>query len=157
MAVTLLVERIVASVERGPDAPAFIAGDQPMRYSAMLALLSATVRRMHEEGIGAGEPVALIMSQSPLHVIAFLALARLGALVVPISATLRPADRAGIALRYEVRTVVADRADAGVAGCRLMLLQSIGARGDETRLDFSDFTPGPDSPLRLALTSGTTG
>src|SRR5258708_2088291 len=123
----------------------------------MLALLSVTARHLHEQGVRAEEPVALTMSQSPIHIITFLALARLGALVVPVSAFHRPADKAAIFAKYGVRTAVSDREDAGVPGCRVLLIRAVQAQGTETSLAYGDFTARNDSPLRLALTSGTTG
>src|SRR5260221_626236 len=73
---------------------------------------------LHEQGIGEGEPVALTMSQSPLHLVAFLALARLGAVVVPVSPFLRPADRAETFAKYGIRVAVADRPDMVEGGAR---------------------------------------
>ncbi|MGZ5032130.1 MAG: class I adenylate-forming enzyme family protein [Usitatibacter sp.] len=152
-----LIERVLQSVERSPDAPAFIANDKPITYRALLALLSNAVSHLHRQGVRAGDPVALTMSQSPLHVITFLALARLGALVVPVTPFLRPEDKLAVFRKFEIRTAVSDRTDAGVAGCKLILLGSMGARGNETALDAGGFQPDDDTPLRIALTSGTTG
>ena len=153
----LLLERILSAVEAHPDAPAFITADAPMTYRDMLALLSVATRDLHEQGIRAQEPVALTMSQSPVHLITFLALARLGALVVPVSPFLRPADKSAIFAKYGVRIAISDRDDAGVPGCRVLLIRAVQAEGNETRLDYGNFVPRDDSPLRLALTSGTTG
>jgi acyl-coenzyme A synthetase/AMP-(fatty) acid ligase len=153
----LLLERILGSVHAHPEAPAFITVDAPMTYRGMLALLSVTARHLHEQGIRAEEPVALTMSQSPLHIVTFLALARLGALVVPVSPFHSPADKAAIFAKYGVRTAISDREDAGVPGCRLLLIRAVQAQGTETTLAHGDFCARGDSPLRLALTSGTTG
>jgi acyl-coenzyme A synthetase/AMP-(fatty) acid ligase len=153
----LLIERVLKSVEADPEAPAFISGDQPMSYRAFLALLSSTVRHLRGQGIAAGEPVALTMSQSPLHIITFIALAHLGALVVPASPFLRPGDRAQLLRKFGVRTAISDRAGDEVEGCRLIALSSMGARGDEVLPDAAPFAARADSPLRIALTSGTTG
>lgn len=153
----LLLERVLRSVESSPDATACISGGETLTYRGFLALLSVVTRHLHEQGIEAGEPVALTMSQSPLHLIAFLALARLGALVVPVSPFLRPADKAELFAKYAIGTAISDREDTAVAGCRLILIRSVQARGTEASLDHSSFSPRADSPLRVALTSGTTG
>ena len=153
----LLADRVLESVEANPDALACVSGDETLTYRGFLALWSVATRYFHEQGIGAGEPVALTMSQSPLHLVAFLALTRLGALVVPVSPFLRPADKAETFAKYGIRTAVSDRTDAGAPGARLLLVRSVQAGGTETKLDYSTFTPRADSPMRIALTSGTTG
>jgi acyl-coenzyme A synthetase/AMP-(fatty) acid ligase len=153
----LLLERILSAVERHPEAPAFINADAPTTYREMLALLSVVIRHLHEQGIRAGDPVSLTMSQSPIHLITFLALARLGALVVPVSTFLRPEDKAAVFAKYGVTAAISDREDAGVPGCRVLLIRAVQAQGTETDLDASGFVARDDSPLRLALTSGTTG
>lgn len=159
MAVTqtgLLLDRILEVAARDPQAVAFISSDAPTTYREMRALLAAAVRRLREEGIKPGDPVALTMSQSPLHTITFLALARLGALVVPVTPFLRPADRIEAFRKYAVRIAISDRSDAAPPGVPLLLLQSLSAKGDDALGD-SGFTPAADTPLRIAMTSGTTG
>ncbi|MGZ5073067.1 MAG: class I adenylate-forming enzyme family protein [Usitatibacter sp.] len=153
----LLLDRVLRSIEAHPEAIACVSGAERLTYRGFLALLSVVTRHLHGQGIDAGEPVALTMSQSPLHLVVFLALARLGALVVPASPFLRPADRAMVFAKYGIRTAVSDRSDAGVADCRLVFVRSAGARGGEDKLDYSGFVPREDSPMRIALTSGTTG
>jgi acyl-coenzyme A synthetase/AMP-(fatty) acid ligase len=130
----LLLERILSAVEAHPEAPAFITADAPTTFRQMPALLSVVTGYLHGQGIRAGEPVSLTMSQSPLHVVRFLALARLGALVVPVSTFLRPGDKAAVFAKYGVVTAISDREDAGVPGCRLLLIRSVQAKGNETRL-----------------------
>jgi acyl-coenzyme A synthetase/AMP-(fatty) acid ligase len=153
----LLLERVLLSVESNPDAVACVSGGETLSYRGFLALLSVVTRHLHEQGIAAGEPVAMTMSQSPVHLVVFLALARLGALVVPVSTFHRPADRSELFTKYGMRTAISDRQDAAFPGCRLILIRSVQAQGTESRLDYGNFTPQASSPLRLALTSGTTG
>src|SRR5260221_5281322 len=138
----LLIERFLSNVEASPGAPAILAGEQGITYRGLLALVSNTAKYLHGQGIHAGDPVALRMSQSPLHPIAFLALASLGALVVPSSPFLRPAARAEVFRKFGMGVVVSDRPDAAPPGTRLILLQEVSAKGDESKLDF------PDSPRR---------
>lgn len=153
----LLIERFLSNVAASPGAPAVLAGDQTITYRGLLALVSNAAGYLHGQGIGAGDTVALRMSQSPLHLIAFLALASLGAVVVPSSPFRRPASRAEIFRKYDLRTLVSDYPDAAQQGARLVPLQSVSAKGDESKLDFSGFAAQGASPLRISLTSGTTG
>lgn len=153
----LLIDRLLAAVERTPEAPAIILGDAPMSYRMLLACVSNAVKHLHESGIRPGQLVALTMTQSPLHFVTFLALARLGAVVLPVSTVLGPAQRAALVRKFGATRAVADREVAEVEGCAPLLLKGVRARGDEKRLDYSGFVPEADAPLRIALTSGTTG
>lgn len=153
----LLIDRILGWVERGPEAPALVWNDQPVSYRLLLAYLSNTVRHLHGQGIGPGLTVGLAMNQGPMHLLALLALARLGALIVPVSPLLRPDDRTVLFRKFAIGTVVADDARKAVEGTRTILMPLMRAHGDEAALDISGFTPNETTPMRISLTSGTTG
>ncbi len=153
----LLIDRISAAVERTPEAPAIILGDVPMSYRMLLACLSNTIGILHASGVRPGDVVALTMTQSPLHLITFLALARLGAVVLPVSTVHGPAERLALVRKFGATRSVADREVPHIEGCTPLLLKGVRAQGNETRLDHSGFVPEADAPLRIALTSGTTG
>lgn len=153
----LLIERILASVERSPDAPAIIAADAAITYRALLALVSNTAKNLHARGIRPGEVVALTMAQAPMQLILLVALARLGAVVVSVPPVYRLPERTTIYRRFAIGTVVSEWGDAGIEGTKSIVVQGVSARGDETRLDFTDFVPRRDTPMRIGLTSGTTG
>jgi acyl-coenzyme A synthetase/AMP-(fatty) acid ligase len=152
----LLMDRLLESVARAPAEPAFIAEGRVITYRAMLALVSAALRFLREKGIRPGDAVAVRMGQSPLHVIALIALARLGALTVPLFPNIREDERAALLRRFGVRWVLVDRPEAGGHGIPVILMQGLHARGDESDLDAGGFSPSPDTPLRAVLTSGTT-
>jgi acyl-coenzyme A synthetase/AMP-(fatty) acid ligase len=153
--VTLVVERFLGAVERSPTAAAVTIGPHAVSYRTLLATVSATLAHLHASGIGPGDCVGLTMTQSPLHLATFLALARLGAVVVPLSTMLAAPERSAIIRKFGVTALVADR-PVPDDGCRSVVFQAIEARGDEWRLDAAAFVPEAATPLRIALTSGTT-
>lgn len=153
----MLLDRVLASVERSPEAPAFIAGGKPVSYRNLRALLARAVVHLRNQGIKPGDVVGFAMGQTPLYPILFLALGWIGALVVPIAPALRPQDRDELLRKYGIGSLVSERLEVVPADCRLIQLQGIGARGDETMIDAGEPGFGPDTPLRLALTTGTTG
>ena len=152
----LLIERLERAIGLSPDAPAFITGDEVLTYRSLGALLSATARHLHGQGVRPGEVVALTMSQSTLHCIVFFALARLGAVSVSVS-PLGAAGSAQLYRRFDVRAVVSDREDCGAEGVRVILLRGVRTRGDEAGFEFAGPPPAGEAPMRIALTSGTTG
>ncbi|MDQ3027105.1 MAG: acyl--CoA ligase [Pseudomonadota bacterium] len=153
----MLLDRVLASVERSPDRPAFIAGGQPVSYRQFRALLARTIAHLRSLGIGPGDVVGLSMGQSPLYLIVFVALGWIGALVVPIAPSLRAPDRDALLRKFRVGALVSERLEVVPPECRMLQLHGIGARGDETLIDSGDPGFGRDTPLRLALTTGTTG
>lgn len=153
----LLIDRILGWVEQRPDAPAMVWNDQPVSYRLLFAYLSNAVRHLHRQGIGRGLTVGLAMSQGPLHLVTLLALARLGALIVPVSPFLRPDDRVDLFRKCGIRTVIADEPGQSLGGSRVVLVKTLEAKGDEAALDVSGFVPDASTPMRIALTAGTTG
>jgi acyl-coenzyme A synthetase/AMP-(fatty) acid ligase len=151
----MLLDRVLAPVERQPDAPAFILADQAISYRHFRALLSRAVVHLRSQGIRADDVVGIEMSQTPLYLIVLLALGWIGALAVPVALSLRAHDRRTVLHRYRVTALVCERLKEVPPGCRMVRLEGLGARGDEP-MDEAGAPAAPGSPFRLALTSGTT-
>jgi len=152
--VPLLLDRIRAAIARDPEAPAFL-GASTISYSAMRSLIGAAIRMLDERGVRTGQVVALTMSQSSLHVIMFLALARMGATSLSVAPMANAAERAALYRRFGVTAVVSELEDAGAPGVMLIHVRGLGARGDEPHLENMQYEPVASTPLRIALTSGT--
>lgn len=153
-----LIERIHAAVAANPAAPAFIFQDSIVSYAQFLSLIHATVALLHDRGIRPGDTVGLSMGRWPMHCVAFLALARLGALALPLPRNLGPDAGRALAARFGVSTVVSNWKDAPVPpGARLVLLDSMSLSGAVVEPGLGGYQPDGSTPLRIALTSGTTG
>ena len=59
-------------------------------WSALQSEVDRTASGLHQLGVGPGDAVAFMLSKRPEAVIAFLAVAQLGAVVVPVNVHLRP-------------------------------------------------------------------
>ena len=151
----MLLDRVLAPVEQQPEAPAFVLGDQAISYRHFRALLCRAVLHLRAQGLRAGDVVGIEMPQTPLYLVVLLALGWMGALAVPLSPALRPRDREEVLRKYGVTGIVSDRVRVVPPGCRMVQLEGLGARGDET-MDDAGAPPAADSPFRIALTSGTT-
>jgi fatty-acyl-CoA synthase/O-succinylbenzoic acid--CoA ligase len=153
-----LIERIHAAVAANPAAPAFIFHDSILSYAQFLTLIHATTRLLHDRGIRPGDTVGLSMGRWPMHCVAFLALARLGALALPLPRNLGPEAGRVLAARFGVSTVVSNWENAPVPpGARLVLLDSMSLSGAVVEPGLGGYQPDGSTPLRIALTSGTTG
>ncbi len=80
-----LLDRIRSTAEANPAAPAFIFQDGILTRGQVLALYHGTTRLLRERGIRAGDAVGLSMARWPMHCVALLALARLGAVSIPLA------------------------------------------------------------------------
>ncbi len=73
------------AVARRPDGVALICGDQSVTYSELNDLTGRCAAGFAARGIGAGDRVALVLGNSVEFVVVMFALARLGAISVPLS------------------------------------------------------------------------
>ena len=126
-------------------------------FRDLRVLVGSAMRGLHGAGVKPGDVVGLAMPQSPVHVILLLALARLGAITLPLPWSSGDAEREAIARRFGARRVVSGHERCGVPGLPLAVVKSISARGDEGDFDTWPFVPQPHTALRIALTSATVG
>jgi crotonobetaine/carnitine-CoA ligase len=147
---------------------------ETISYAMLRSRVMETAAVLSTRGIAAGDRVALMMHSHPDHIVIYLALGWIGAIVVEISVHLK---RSGIALQLEdcaPKAAIVDHAFAGevsdaVAGLspiRILVRQSGDkAQGSFAPLPMRDAALAPRAPLRATLervqtisyTSGTTG
>jgi acyl-coenzyme A synthetase/AMP-(fatty) acid ligase len=153
----MLLERILAWAERTPNAPALISPAVVVSHRQLRALVSCAVLELRMQGIKPGDVVGIAISQTPLHPIVFLALGWMGALVIQVPPSLRHQYREALLTKFALAALIGERPEPVPAGCRMLHLPGVGARGDETMDAAGPPAFGADTPLRLGLTSGTTG
>jgi crotonobetaine/carnitine-CoA ligase len=124
-----------------------------------------TAARLAAQGVMPGERVALMLATDPVHLVTLLALARLGAVRVPVNVHLRGAPLTHLLAQLKPDWLVADpehRAVLQAAGPLPRLLwrdvltgvASAGTGAADTPLPPP---PATDAILALTLSSGTTG
>jgi len=154
--VPLLLDRIRSAIARDPDAPAFL-GPATITYRNLRALVGSAMKGLDRSGVRPGQVVALAMGQSPLHIVTFLALARMGAISVSVPGIGREQERADLYRTFGVTAIVTDSESMGAPGIPLILARGLRASGDEDGLDRWPFEPRGETPMRIGLTSGTVG
>jgi long-chain acyl-CoA synthetase len=126
----MLLTRIQESASRYPEKTAIqvkeAAGYRKLTYRELLAAVSSVARGLGDAGVAKGDRVAILSENRPEWIIAYLAVAGLGAVVVPLDAQL--ADR-------EVAVLLAD-AGAKAVCCSSATRQKIPAGGDLTVISF---------------------
>ena len=110
---------------------------------------------LHERGIRQGDRVGLALKEHSCHLILHYALARLGAVILPIDQRWTSTEKAGAATAFQAKLLILEE-DAGA---------QIGIETLTINKDLQEASPGrlppmpnqPDLALLISLSSGTTG
>ena len=137
-----------------PDAVALARKEFKYTHAQLEGAVAHVAARLAGAGLAPGQLVAVAMRTSPLHLIAILALARLGAISFPLAPGDPAPARRALAERFGVTAVVSDFLEFAVDDVPLVLLDPGWAQPKRDGLQ-----PGqPADPLwRVNLSSGTTG
>lgn len=156
-----------------PDKPALVFEGREISYAELAVAISTTARALkHSFGITHGDRVAFLAFNGPEFLIVMFACARLGAIFIPLNWRLAPPEHAFMLKNATAKLVIcepafADHLDAlrstlpdcvfattGVApaGWTSLSVARDAAAGEDSNPDV-----GPDTPLLLVYTSGTTG
>ncbi len=174
-----LIDKYLEKNATNLAAPACIHEGKAISRGALLRAVCDFTAALHHRGVQPGDVVGLSLGQHPGHLAMILALARLGAVSLPVHP--RTPMRAKLALlkRMGASRVIVQRlagSDAGqaespqvrpvsdVQGLEVISLADLQPQEGQSRsgnpLDLRgmlDYWPAADAPARIALTSGTTG
>ena len=114
--------------------------NETLTYSAVWASVERISRCLYERGIRKSDRVGLSMSEHPDHLIAHYAVARLGAIIVPMDHRWTENEKAATAKSFGTKIVVSDTDE--LTGSENIELPKIDDR---------------DCDLLISLSSGTTG
>jgi fatty-acyl-CoA synthase len=143
-----------------PQAIALRFGTEAISYEALQARVGAAAARLREWGVGPGDRVAWLGGSHPAQLVLLFALARRGALLVPLNFRLAAPEWAAQLAQCTPARLVHDAAWAEPA-------RALGAGCGVEVHDAQDLATGPadvppdegraGSPALLVFTSGTTG
>lgn len=160
-----------------PDAPAIAAGDTTLSYGELAEQVETLARAIYGAGVKKGDVVALQLPNIPEFLIAYLAIARIGAVLMTIHMPYRAAEIETLVNHAQARAVIClsetkDWSPAGtIAGMRAKLpsVRQVIALGKpvEGALSLSDMMassldeelpdpPVASDPFLMMFTSGTT-
>ncbi|HEV3226511.1 MAG TPA: AMP-binding protein [Acidimicrobiales bacterium] len=133
----MLPESIAGAADRFGSRPALIEGDRVVTFADLHTHSDRAAMALVRDGIREGSVVALLLPSGVEYVVAYLALAKLGAVTAGINPRLRADERAPVLARLQPDATV----DAIAFGS-----------GSLPRLD-----PDPDRLVTIVFTSGTSG
>ncbi|MEV7096000.1 ATP-dependent acyl-CoA ligase [Amycolatopsis sp. NPDC051045] len=153
-----LAQLVTRAAARWPERTAWVFDEFDRRFTfAEVDLESSRIAAaLAERGIGPGNRVAVMLRNVPAFPLTWLALAKIGALLVPVNTNYQEFDGAHVLRHSGAKLTVAAPEFTG-------LLERIGLTEvitpDELRTDAGppEFTPVPELAVNIQYTSGTTG
>ncbi|MDX1517407.1 MAG: class I adenylate-forming enzyme family protein [Woeseiaceae bacterium] len=143
---------VLQHADREPDRPAIHFRDRILSFGDVAGLIESIAALLTDAGVRGGDRVGLSMAEHPLHLVAHFAVARLGAVIVPMDHRWSASEKSAAAAAFDVRTVLVDGGAIGRTPTTVL---------DEAALP----GPGPGLPplpdddrdVLISLSSGTTG
>ncbi|MCP2241871.1 class I adenylate-forming enzyme family protein [Lentzea aerocolonigenes] len=135
------------AVARFGDRPVLLGPD--MSYVDYAARVNGCAQALRDLGMGRGDAVAAVLPNSPLLLTLWLAVAKLGAVFVPLNPALRDAELEPLLAHSEAVLVVTDRP--------LPWRSTKPGQLDVTAPTAPAVQVDPGDPVTLLYTSGTTG
>ena len=157
------------AAQRFGQEQALVFGERSWTYARLAAEVGEWAGALARKGVRAGERTVMMLGNRPEYVLAFLALQRLGAVVVPIDTRLQSAEVDHVLSDCEPRVVICDEdllstleqtcaADQGVRLVALPTLQASLETGVACDPELaSPSQPEADDTAVILYTSGTTG
>jgi acyl-CoA synthetase (AMP-forming)/AMP-acid ligase II len=137
-----------------PDHTAIIAGDRSIDHAGLAALVRSTAGALAARGVAREEVVGVCLKDSIDHLVANFALARLGAIILPMDWRWTEAEKAAVASHFRARLIIVEPDQQPIADIALTTLDALPAPND----GYDDApVQGEHLPLLLSLSSGTTG
>jgi acyl-CoA synthetase (AMP-forming)/AMP-acid ligase II len=155
-----LADALSHHVRARPDRAAVIHGERIIRYRDLDALVRRWAAHLASLGIAAGEVLGIALKDSPEHLLALYASARLGSVSLPMDWRWLDAEKAAVAARFGARRVLVEPDAAPVPGQDCVVVDRhfhaavAAAPADQA---FPTGAQCGQMPLLLSLSSGTTG
>jgi len=157
-----LSDWIRVRAESEPGKTAVVCGSRRLSYRSLHEQVEQLAARLTTLGMGRGGLAAAVLPNAPEFALAFFALQRVGAAMLPLSPELQPAEvrealrdaAPDFLLRAGDRGVTAERvSSAGMAGSHARA-RAPRARGDRSA---ASAAVGPDAPALCQYSSGSMG
>ncbi|MFE2972154.1 amino acid adenylation domain-containing protein [Streptomyces sp. NPDC059340] len=154
-----VVERFEFWAQRRPDATAAVQGERALSYRELNRFANGLARELHDDGVGAGTPVAVCVARSPEMLVALLGVLKCGGTYVPVDPQWPDERLRAVLVDSDCARVLSDRPGALAerlegGACRVLEIT-------ERTLVPVNANPtcpvGPESIACINFTSGSTG
>ena len=154
-----LYQKFEGLMQADPLAPAVIGEGKLMTRKVFMALVDAMAAGLYAQGVKAGDVVGISLPNSPQHLVALLAVARLGAISLPLHPRSSPQARRNLIVKYKARNIligVLPPNAESIRGMRFFQVDEVLRQGQAGYADKDlPAQPDPSAIGRISLTSGT--
>ena len=130
-------------------------GAERISYLDLWQRLQGYAAFLHEYGIRSGDRVGLALKEHPAHLVLHYALARLGAVVLPVDQRWTRSEKAAAATSFKARLLILEAGADVPDGHETLTLDQVHPDTDPGCLP--PMPAHPDLTLLISLSSGTTG
>ena len=138
----------------GNKAAIEFAGER-LTYAELWQRLQCHAAYLDGRGITAGDRVGLALKEHPGHLILHYALARLGAVILPIDHRWTPTEKTATASAFGAKLVITEKNEEASVGYETLAFTADWLKTDPVHLPA--MPEDDDLPLLISLSSGTTG
>jgi acyl-CoA synthetase (AMP-forming)/AMP-acid ligase II len=139
-----------------PLAEALIDGAARLTHAELADAIARTATHLRALQVGAGTLVGVALGDHATHVVVMLALARVGAVMLPLDHRWTAGERERVAGHFGAALVLIE-AGQPVAGMPNVAVDAAWASAVGQATPDNEIAPGGDAPLLVSLSSGTTG
>jgi long-chain acyl-CoA synthetase len=111
----MLIDDLYAHADARGDQVAVVHGEERLTYAELADRVDRLGHALAADGIAPGDPVALLLPNSPAFVVSFLAVAAIGAIVAPLNPLFKRDELDFYFRNSGVRAVIGDEAGIAVA------------------------------------------
>ncbi|WP_410564399.1 ATP-dependent acyl-CoA ligase [Amycolatopsis sp. cmx-4-61] len=153
-----LAQLVTRAAALWPDRTAWVFDhlEEKFTFAEVDRESSRIAAALAERGIGPGDRVAVMLRNQPEFPLTWLALAKIGAQLVPVNTTYQEFDGAHV-LRHSGAKLVVAAAEFTDLLARIGVAEVVTPDNLRSDAEPPDFTPVPELPVNIQYTSGTTG
>ncbi len=149
---------IAANAAEIPGKIAVKDGTHAFTYGELDALVTRSAFELRVRGVAPGEITGVWLPDSAMHLVLLLAVARLGAVILPMDHRWTPVETDRIARQFGIARMVMAPGRAVPDGVQAIVLDSAWHAAVARQPSAGDdFPHDPGMPLLLSMSSGTTG
>src|SRR4051812_9672255 len=150
-------DAIFHNARRRPTHPAVIDGGRTITYAELALLVAKTSGHLENIGARAGDIVGVALGDDADHIVALLATAWLGAVILPMDVRWTSEEKRRIAGHFGARFVLVPAGEAPLTDVQTVALDQAWRKGVAAHDGMGAFVRRREQPLLLSLSSGTTG
>ncbi|NSY18455.1 class I adenylate-forming enzyme family protein [Neorhizobium sp. AL 9.2.2] len=149
-----LAEAIEVNAKGRPDHVALIEKGRQLTYRELADEVRLSAGRLTAKGVSAGDVVGLCLGDTIDHMVFIYAIARIGAVILPMDVRWTDAEKTRLVEHFGARLVIAEEGAAPLGAIETLAIADLPPASE---MQDKEVFQAVEIPLLLSLSSGTTG